>query len=125
VSRATEQRAFEREVLKAQNCIDMVFHIAVGATKVAGIHQQEVARICVSAACRRLEHLIEKQHRAVSGAERLSDTEQSALRTIIVEAATDLKTVLEEGLAVVAQLTAYSHNLVPAPEKETERPVES
>jgi hypothetical protein len=123
VSRATDERNFQKAVLKQQAIIDTLFATAVGMVRShePDLTNVDVPRLCVSAGCRFLEKLLETQHAALTGQKPLSDDEKADLRRTIVIAAVDLKATLMEAMTIADKLAEFSDRMdAPTPAKDVQ-----
>ena len=127
MSRATDIRHFKVAVEIQQKCIAAVHMNALALVQAVSVGRDldtdtlAIERILVSAACRSLEMLIEKQHGAITGMRPLSVADQQILRQTIVIQAVDLKAVLIEAGAAMDKLMVFSDNLTkPIPPEQVQ-----
>jgi hypothetical protein len=123
VSRATDERALQRAIQKQQAIIDLLFATAVGVVRShePDLSDVDIPRFLVSAGCRFLERLLEKQHAAITGQIEMSDEDKATLRRTILIAAVDLKAVLLEAGQVADKLAAFSDRLnAPTPPEQVQ-----
>jgi hypothetical protein len=108
----------DQEVLRAaihqtQDLIDSIYAHSIGIVRLVGLEAPDVPRLCVSAACRTVELLMEKHARYVN-AGNVPPKELALLRNTIVAAAADLVAVLGEATTAAARLAEFARNLDPA-----------
>ena len=100
--------AMRAAIHRTQDLIDSIYAHSIGIVRLVGLEVPDVPRLCISAACRTVELLIEKHSRRLQHDPEYSAQEQTIMRDLIVTAAADLQACLAEATTEAAKLATFA-----------------
>lgn len=100
--------AMKAAIHQTQDLIDSIYAHAIGIVRLVGLEVPDVPRLCISAACRTVELLIEKHSRRLQHDPDYPPEQQALMRDSIILAAADLQACLAEATTAAAKLAEFA-----------------
>lgn len=99
-----DQHKLSEAIRKVASATEAVFHNAVHLTNAYELDDRDLPRLCIGAACRSVEVMLDQYSRALDGTMPLSKEQKAGLRAQIQDAAADLHLALQQAQRTVATL---------------------